>query len=232
MYTRSAPYYDLLYGFKDYERAAADIDTVIRSHRPEARSLLDVGCGTGRHLEHLRASYEVEGLDINKEMLALARHRLPEVPLHAADMVDFDLQRKFDVVACLFSSVAYVRTPERLFSAVASMGRHLNPGGLLVLEPWFTPESYWTGTITANFVDEPEIKITWMYTSDEPEGRIVALDIHYMVGTAGGIELFNELHELGLFTESEYRGAIEAIDLTVLYDPQGPFGRGLYLGHG
>ena len=39
-------------------------------------------------------------------------------------MIDFDLDRAFDVVTCLFSAIAYVRTAENLFRAVARLAAH------------------------------------------------------------------------------------------------------------
>jgi ubiquinone/menaquinone biosynthesis C-methylase UbiE len=47
-----------------------------------AGSLLDVACGTGKHLEQLMRWYQVEGLDLDDGLLAIARERLPGVPLH------------------------------------------------------------------------------------------------------------------------------------------------------
>jgi ubiquinone/menaquinone biosynthesis C-methylase UbiE len=231
LFTRSAPYYDLLYDFKDYRAAARYVHEAIQRQNPSARRLLDVACGTGRHLEHLREWYEVEGLDINEELLAIARQRTPGVPLHVGDMVDFELDASFDVVTCLFSSIAYVKTIDRMRAAVTAMNSHLEPDGVLVIEPWFAPDSYWTGTITANFVDLPKTKIAWMYTSDEPRDGVATLDIHYLVGTPSGIEQFDECHELGLFSPEDYRAAIQDVGLSVESDPEGPFGRGLHLGH-
>lgn len=230
MFEKSARYYDLLYGFKDYADAARQVHQLIDRHHPGARRLLDVGCGTGRHLEHLREWYDVEGLDLNPELLEIARRRCPNVAFHLADMTDFEIEARFDVITCLFSSIAYVRTVDRLNAALAAMGRHLLPGGLIVIEPFFHPERYWTGTITANFVDEPETKIAWMYTSPPPEDGLAVLDIHYLVGTPAGVDHFTERHEFGLFTDAEYRAAIEDVGLKVAHDPEGPFGRGLYLG--
>jgi SAM-dependent methyltransferase len=229
VFTRSASFYDALYAFKDYAAAAGQLHDLIGRLAPGARSLLDVGCGTGRHLEELGRWYAVEGLDIDPQMVTVARGRLPGVPVHQADMSDFDLARQFDVVTCLFSAIAYVRTPDRLGASLISMARHLRPGGLLLMEPWVSPDRYTLGRVTANFVDEPELKIAWMYTS-EIEGHVSVFDINYLIGTPSGIEHFTERHEMGLFTEQEYMGAIEAAGLEATYSPEGPFGRGLYLG--
>jgi SAM-dependent methyltransferase len=228
VFTESAAFYDVLYSFVDYEATVRELRATLDAQAPHARSLLDVGCGTGRHLELLRERYEVEGLDINPTMLKAARERCPGVTLHEADMADFSLGSRFDLVMCLFSSIGYVRTEARLRSAVLCMSRHLAPGGLLIIEPWFTPEQYWTGTITANHIDQPDLKLTWMYTS-EREGAVSVLDIHYMVGRPAGIETFRERHEIGLFTEQQHIDAFSKAGLEARHATGGPFGRGLYL---
>jgi SAM-dependent methyltransferase len=228
VFTESAAFYDVLYSFVDYEATVRELRATLDAQAPHARSLLDVGCGTGRHLELLRERYEVEGLDINPTMLKAARERCPGVTLHEADMADFSLGSRFDLVMCLFSSIGYVRTEARLRSAVLCMSRHLAPGGLLIIEPWFTPEQYWTGTITANHIDQPDLKLTWMYTS-EREGAVSVLDIHYMVGRPAGIETFRERHEIGLFTEQQHMDAFKKAGLEARHATGGPFGRGLYL---
>jgi hypothetical protein len=144
-------------------------------------------------------------------------------------MVDFDLGSKFDVISCLFSSIAYVKTTQNMMQAVANMARHLRAGGLLFVEPWFSLENYWTGRITANFVDRPDLKIAWMYTS-ELEGSVSVLDINFLVGQPNGVDYFKERHEMGLFSRDEYLAAFENAGLDVTHDPNGLFGRGLYIG--
>ena len=73
-------------------------------------SLLDVACGTGGHLVHLRRWYEVMGVDIDAGMLDEARRRLPGDTFVEGDMRSFRLHRTFDAVSCLFSSIGYMRS--------------------------------------------------------------------------------------------------------------------------
>ena len=229
MFSRSARLYDAIYAsIRDYPREAAELDGLIQGRRPGARTLLDVACGTGAHLEHLAGRYEIAGLDLDPEMLAVARERLPGAAFHDGDMADFDLGRRFDAVVCMFSSIGYVQTQERLHSAVASMGRHLEPGGILIVEPWLTPEVWQEGHVAAVYVDEPELKIARMNIGEHRDDLSI-VDFHYLVATPDGVEHFTELHELGLFTVEQYLGAFRAAGLGVEHDPEGPMGRGLFL---
>ncbi|MDX6510841.1 MAG: dTDP-3-amino-2,3,6-trideoxy-4-keto-D-glucose/dTDP-3-amino-3,4,6-trideoxy-alpha-D-glucopyranose [Gaiellaceae bacterium] len=229
MFSQSARVYDAIYAsIRDYPREAEELHRLIQSRRPGARTLLDVACGTAAHLADLRPHYEVEGVDLDPEMLAVARERLPDVEFHEADMTSFDLGRRFDAVVCMFSSIGYVRTVEGLDSAVAAMARHVEPGGLLVVEPWLAPEAWRARHVHAVFVDEPELKIARISMSGQ-DGNVSIVDFHYLVGTPDGVEQFTERHELGLFTVEEHLAAFRAAGLEVEHDPEGPMGRGLYV---
>ena len=106
-------YYDKIYSFKDYEQEASKIARIIGERlQSEGRHLLDVACGTGKHIEYLKEEFDVEGLDISREMLDIARVRNPNVTFHQADMIDFDLGKKYDVITCLFSAIGYAKTHE------------------------------------------------------------------------------------------------------------------------
>ena len=227
MYSRSARLYDVMYSGKDYAAASEYVRGVIESVNPDAATLLDVACGTGRHLEHFCAHYEVEGLDLNADFLAAARSRCPDVPLHLADMSTFQLARRFDVVTCLFSAIAYLRTPDRLIAAVERMAAHLTGEGILVIEPFFTPSAFWPDHLVSNFHDLPDLRLAWMYRH-EREGQIAIFDQHFLVGEPRGFESFTERHEMGLFSEDDYGAAFAAAGMHASFDAAGPFGRGLY----
>jgi SAM-dependent methyltransferase len=232
MFTKSQRFYDAIYSWKDYAAEAERLKRSIAEHkRSPGRALLDVACGTGGHVPYLRDDFAYEGLDLDPGMLALARDRYPDIPFHQGNMLDFDLGRTFDVVACLFSSIGYARTVPVLRQAIANLARHVAPGGVLVIEPFFTPENWVPGQPHATFVDQPDLKVARINTSGvDATGRIAILDFHYLVGTPAGVEHFSEHHELGLFSEADHRAAFAAAGLAVTYDAEGLIGRGEYIG--
>jgi len=232
MFSESADIYDAIYlnMGKDYAAEARIISALAQQHkRTPGLSLLDVACGTGLHIGYLREHFQVEGLDLDEEMLKAARKKHPEIPFHHGDMTNFRLGRQFDVLTCLFSSIGYVVTAPRLQQAIQTMCGHLKPGGVLIVEPWFTPEQWHSGTVHASFVNLPELKIARMNISAERD-NVSILAFEYLVGTPENIRRFTEHHELGLFTHAEYLQAFRAANLEVTHDPVGLDGRGLYLG--
>lgn len=229
MFSKSAAFYDAIYGYKDYAAEAQMVHELIQHHlHSNGTHLLDVGCGTGTHIQHLKQHYTVEGLDLDPALLAIARERNPEATFHEADMTAFELPDQFDVIICLFGAIGYVKTLIKLRETLACIQRHLKPGGVLLVEPWLTPDDYTSGRLNAMYVDEPELKVVRMNVSSR-KGNISVLDFHYMVGTPRGIETFSERHELGLFSHEEYMIALYSSGFDGLHDAQGLNGRGLYI---
>jgi SAM-dependent methyltransferase len=215
VFEHSARVYDLLYSFKDYEAESRDLTAVIRERNPSATSLLDVACGTGKHLELLRSEFpDVAGVDLDEGLLAVARDRLPGVVLELGDMRTFDLARTFDAVTCLFSSVGYLRDNEELTAAVGRMAEHLAPGGVLVVDGWVRPDAWWPGinvqalAETADGVAAARVARTWR------DGDRTVLDMRYLIATEEGFEQQQEIHELTLFSDEAYRAAFAAASLT------------------
>jgi ubiquinone/menaquinone biosynthesis C-methylase UbiE len=230
LYDRSAEIYDAVYSFKNYEKEAARLHEIIQKHkRSPGNDLLEVACGTGTHITYLKNDYSVEGLDINPRMLRIAKKKHPEIVFHRGDMGSFKLKRRFDAITCLFSAIGHVKTKLKLDLAVRNMSQHLKPGGVLIIEPWFSPQQWQIGRLDANFVNEPELKIARMNIS-KARGALSVLDMHHLVATPKRIEHFVEHLELGLFTEDEYRNAFRSAKLETTFDPEGIMGRGLYIG--
>lgn len=132
IYEKFGRFYDAVMG--DRAGSAAFIRHLIQKHNPEAKTLLELACGTGAVLQHLAKHYEVSGLDISPEMLSVARKKLPDAPICQASMVTFDLGKEFDVIICVFDSINHVLSFadwRRIFRRVA---RHLDKGGLFLFD--------------------------------------------------------------------------------------------------
>lgn len=228
MYERSAEVYDALRRGKDYAAACRQLRRIFERLAPEARTLLDVACGTGRHLEHLRDHYRAEGLDASAAMLTVAGRRCRDTPLHHCSMTDFCLGRTYDVVTCLFGSIGYVGDTAALGRAVRTMAGHLAPGGILVIEPWLTPERFVAGRPVLDTVDEPELKVARGYVTRR-EGRLSIFDSHYVVATPDGAEHYREREVLALFTAAEYHAALQDAALEIVPGDAELFGYGLYV---
>src|SRR6185436_16673154 len=232
MFSKSEKYYDEIYGSmgKDYVAESDKVHKFVQKYkRSNGNTLLDVACGTGAHAGPLSKHYKVEGLDLDAGMLAIARKKYPKIRTHQGDMINFDLGHQFDVVVCLFSSIGYAKTKANLRKAIKTLARHLLPGGVLLVEPWFGPEQWNVGRIHTLHVNQPDLKITRMGYAGI-RGLASTLEFQNLIGTPKGIEHLIERHELGLFTHEEYLEAFRSAGLQVIHDKKGLDGRGLYVG--
>ena len=134
-----ARYYDLLYKSKDYAGETAYVHALIQKYKPGAGSVLNLGCGTGKHdacLEKL--GYEISGVDLSETMLAEAHKRaIPgKLQFFQGDARTVDLGRTFDVVVSLFHVMSYQTTDDDVSAAFQTAHRHLKGGGIFIFDFW------------------------------------------------------------------------------------------------
>src|SRR5690606_12517084 len=142
-----ASYYDLLYADKDYAGESDWVHGLIQDLRPDARSLLELGCGTGGHALYLaRKGYAVTGVDLSDRMVALANANAdreqwptPAPTFEAGDLRGYRSGRTYDVVVSLFHVMSYQVTNDDLRAAMATAPTHLAPGGLFIFDCWYGP---------------------------------------------------------------------------------------------
>jgi len=218
---------------------AAEAETVarlIRHHRPRASSLLDVACGTGTHLEILRETFDqVEGVEYAPAMRTIAERRLPGVPIHPDDMRELRLGRTFDAVVCLGNAIACTASADELRVAVDRMVDHLEPGGVLVVEPFWFPENFIEGYVRGHLAVE-EHRVVARITHSRREGDRARMEIRFVVAEPSGMRDVREVLDIALFTHAEYVDAISRTGCTVelvpglALDGGRPNAPGLYLG--
>jgi SAM-dependent methyltransferase len=158
-FERSAEFYDFLYEGKDYAAEADYVDALIQRYLPGAQSLLDLGCGTGRHaIRFTEKGYGVVGVDRSPAMIAKARdHRKQLLPpirerltFEQADIRDLRLGRQFDAVVALFHVISYQISNDDLIAAFTTAKAHLHTNGLFIFDCWYGP-----GVLT----DPPAVRI-------------------------------------------------------------------------
>lgn len=228
MFSATAEFYDAIYSWKDYAKETEKIRQVIRRERPEAKTILDVACGTAEHARLLSADFKVDGIDIEPKFVEIARSKNLTGSFSVADMRTFQLASRYDIVQCLFSSIGYLLTAEDIVAALKRFRAHLSPGGVVLVEPWFAPEVYKTGVLHMVTVDRPELKICRMNVSGR-EGAISVIHFHYLIATSEGICRVEEVHRLALLSPEEMAQHLETAGLHCVFDPVGLSGRGLFV---
>ncbi|MDV6011628.1 class I SAM-dependent methyltransferase [Haloechinothrix sp. LS1_15] len=229
----AAELYDLLHAErgKDFAAEARFVRRLIAERNPTASTLLDIACGTGAHLEHLAGSFDrVAGLELSESMLAMAKAKMPEVELHHGDMRTLSLGDTFDAVICLFGSIGYVDSVDELHTTVRRFAEHTSKGGVVVLEPWWQPDTFTPGHISGDVITVDNRTIARVsHASRLPDAS--HMQVHYVVAEPeGGIRHFTEEHICKLFPRQEYERALEGAGLRVEYFACGLSGKGLYVG--
>ncbi|MDA3645744.1 methyltransferase domain-containing protein [Saccharopolyspora indica] len=229
----SSEIYDVVYTLrgKDYPGESAYLADRIRTKFPAASSLLDIACGTGGHLAHLAELFDdVAGVELSEDMLSVARTRLRDVPLHQGDMRSFDLGRRFDAVVCMFASISHVESADELDAALRCFARHLNPGGVVAIDPWWFPEKFIDGYIGGDVLT-PDHRTIARVSHAWREGEESRMDVHYLVADGEtGTRHFSETYRYQLFPRARYEKAMRDAGFTVEYVEGVQYGRGLFLG--
>jgi len=203
-----AKYYDQIYlKMKDYRKEADVVKGVIEKFETNrSKTLLDVGCGTGEHLKYLSSDFQCTGIDINRRMIDLAKNKVTNVRFKVADMVNFTIRERFDVIICLFSAIGHVENFKKLVKTLENFRKHLNEKGLVILEPWIFKKDFKKGFIALDTYEDAKIKLARIATS-KIAGLKWLVFMHYLVGEKGEIRYSRELHKM---LAIDYEGYVEA----------------------
>jgi SAM-dependent methyltransferase len=230
MFSASPEFYDLIYStFKDYAGEAAQIAGLLRQLNPHCENVLDVACGTGEHARLLAThGFVVDGIDLDPALVRIAEQKHPAGRFFVADMSDFFLWQRYNAVVCLFSSIGYLQTLDRVRRALTCFRDHLTQGGVIVVEPWFAPGMLDATRVTRQTGEANGIRVVRV-SRMEIEGTISRLHFDYEISDPTGIRHVSEVHELGLFTPAELFRTFQEAGLQADHDPKGLTDRGLYV---
>jgi SAM-dependent methyltransferase len=132
LYNSFAAHYDSVVGPR--EDVARYLHKLIRGYHPHARSVLELGCGSGSMLQTLSRHYETVGIDSSRAMLSLARKKAPKASLVLGDITSFSLKRPFDVILCPFDTINHVTSFAKWKKIFANVHSHISPNGIFIFD--------------------------------------------------------------------------------------------------
>jgi SAM-dependent methyltransferase len=134
----NSEYYDLLYQNKDYRDEAQYYSGIIQKNRPLAKTMVDFGCGTGKHdVYFAEKGFEVSGVDLSQGMIDKAVAGKSGITFQQGDIRSIQLDQKFDVAVALFGVMTYITDNDDLIKNFTNVIKHLHPKGLFVFDFWY-----------------------------------------------------------------------------------------------
>jgi SAM-dependent methyltransferase len=239
IFSEYARYYNLLYGDKDYAGETDYISRLIHRFMPNAKSLLELGSGTGKHAilltEH---GYQVRGVERSEQMLAPARDlaaqekaRLKErSPLfEKGDIRSIRLNETFDVATALFHVISYQTTNEDLLDAFRTARVHLKEHGLFIFDVWYGPTVLTDRPLVrVKRVSDDALEVTRIA---EPvmhaQENVVDVNYHIFIKNkaTGQVSETNETHRMRYLFSPEIEVLLEQADFKLLHSEQWMSGR-------
>lgn len=199
--------YDAVYGSKKYDDEAAELETIIAANSvSRGNMLLDVACGTGKHLQYLAEKFSVTGFDIENSQIERARERVPTGLFFQDDMRTFQSDKKYDAILCMFSSIAYMHDKNDFEMALVNFINHLKPGGCLIVEPWVRKKD-WKGD-DAGLVKRHTLsngKVIERRVEKHANNEASTLIMHFIITNHDGtVERYTESHVMNFCRPEDY----------------------------
>ncbi len=199
--------YELFSHDQDFKKEAEFVVRVIkRAKRSKGSSLLNVGCGTGSHDRFLKRHFHVTGMDLNPDMLRLARKKNPKIPYVTGDMKKMKLNRTFDVITALTGVMCYNYTYEDLSATLKNFHQHLEPGGVLVYDVPAVKETafgkknrFLALTSTSSVGDTDAVVIDYPYDPDKRDTTFETHLVFLLRKNRGPLQIISDRHLQGLF---------------------------------
>ena len=224
-----ASYYNIIYQNKDYAGEVDYILSLLNKYQPNLESILELGCGTGKHALILsEKGYQIDGVDLSNEMISIANGQLQILPHNIVSKVHFkqgDLRtvrmaKKYDAIVSLFHVMSYQTSNEDLSAAFETAKVHLKPGGIFLFDCWYGP-----GVLS----DRPTTRVKRLENSQISMLRIAEpvmlpnenlVDVNYEIIITDKNDLtsnhFHERHRMRYLFQPEVKLLLEKHNLELL----------------
>ncbi|MBB6429314.1 class I SAM-dependent methyltransferase [Algisphaera agarilytica] len=212
-----------------YVTEAARLNELIAKRLgPGPKRILELGAGGGHTLVHLAqqagGQHDCAAVDLSEPMLDNCRALIPGIEAVAGDMRDVRLGRTFDVVL-IHDAIDYLLTPGDVMKTLATVNEHLVAGGLAVIAPTYTHETFVDGEVADDGTTTDSAELTYFtYVHDpDPADDTFEMILLYLIRdqTTRQVETVEDRHAMGLFQHGVWLQMIEDAGLRAEYVEQG-----------
>jgi SAM-dependent methyltransferase len=210
-YGELAPWWPLISPVEDYAEEAADAARVLMTAEIPIRDVLELGSGGGHNAFYLKRRFAMTLVDLFEPMLDVSRRLNPDCVHRQGDMRTVRLGRSFDAVF-IHDAIDYMTTESELGQALETAFAHCRPGGVAVLLPdctaeTFTPQSDHGGS------DAPDGRgvryLEWSWDPDPRDGWACTEYAFLLRDADGAVRAVHETHRFGLFSRATWLELLE-----------------------
>ena len=200
-YKEFAKYYDKFYQNKNYRKETEFLKNFINAND----KILDIGCGTGIHAALLTDNgFEVDGLDLNKEMLEIAKTRL-KTNLYWQNILEIDISKKYNMIISMFAVFNHLKDTDELMRGLMNLKQLLHDGGKIIID-LHNPQS--SGSKIDTYDNMTRV-MKWNYD------RSLKIEKSDIIFEIDGIK-YTDTHTFRIFTIDEMKECCERVGLKVV----------------
>lgn len=221
-----AYYYNAFYQDKNYGAEARTVDSLLKKYARNVRSIINLGCGTGRHdIELSKMGYQCAGIDVSPLMIDIARRNAMryqcDINFEMADIKNYETEAKYDAVVSLFHVMSYQNSNDDILSTFKTARKLLKGrGGYFIFDVWYGP-----GVLS----DKPHVRVKEVEDKKNKLVRVARpvlhdkedlVDVNYEVFVidkeTGKVQVVNEVHKMRYFFRPEIEMLLEATEFILI----------------
>jgi SAM-dependent methyltransferase len=192
------------------EEAALYMEMIQASAHRKVREVLELGSGGGNNASYMKRSFAMTLVEPADGMREISRKLNPECIHLPGDMRHVRLERTFDAVF-VHDAVMYMTTEDDLRAALETVATHLAPGGVALVAPDATAETFSESTEHGGSEDESSRRARYLQWTLPPDPGERAYTVHYVFllrepeGEAeGSVSVVHDIHREGLFPRATW----------------------------
>jgi SAM-dependent methyltransferase len=169
------------------------------------KSLLEMGSGGGNNASHMKTHFDLTLVDLSPAMLKVSQQLNPECEHIEGDMRTLRLGRTFDAVF-VHDAIMYMQSQQDLFQTLETAFLHCREGGVLLLAPDCTKETF--QPITQHGGHDGDGRslryLDWSFDPDGNDTTFLSNMVYVLREGADQVRSVYDQHVLGLFCQEEW----------------------------